>query len=68
MAWQTHDFAYYPIQYDYGTLIVNMVDRNRDQLVWQGTAAKILENPKNAPKTIGRAIVKLFDQYKYRAN
>lgn len=67
MAWQTHDFAYYPIYYDYGTLVVHLVDRNKDQLVWQGTASKILENPKNAQKTIGRALEKLFGQYQFQA-
>ncbi len=42
------------------TLVVHLVDRNTNQLVWQGTASKVLENPKNAEKTIQKQLRKFL--------
>ena len=60
MGWQRDEFMSFPINYQYGTLIVRLTDRNTNQLVWQGTASKVLENPKNAGKTIEKAINRIF--------
>jgi len=67
MSWQLSEFSSFPVNYQYGTLIIHFVDNNTKQLVWQGTASKVLENPKKAQKTIQRAITKIFQRYAYTA-
>lgn len=68
MSWQLSEFSSFPLDYQYGTLVVHVVDRNTNQLVWQGTASKVLESPKKANKTIVKAVSKIFDNYPYSGN
>ncbi|MDA0195940.1 MAG: DUF4136 domain-containing protein [Bacteroidetes bacterium] len=65
--WQSHDHSAYPAHYKYGTLIIHLVDYSDGQLIWQGTASSILGDPKNAKKTIDKAVAKIFNQYEFRA-
>ncbi len=65
MNWQISEFSTFPINYQFGTLVIHFVDRNTNLLVWQGTASKVLENPKNAQKTIQKAIAKILSNYDY---
>ena len=66
MSWQLSEFTTFPINYQYGTLVIHIVDRNTNLLVWQGTASKVLENPKNAGSTIQRAVAQIFAKYEFR--
>jgi len=68
MSWQTHDLSYYPIHYKYGTLVVHLVDNNKNQLVWQGTAACVLDNPDKVEKKLQKAVIKIFRQFRFSAN
>lgn len=56
--------------YDYrmGTLIVDLVDAKKNELMWYGAATKALEShPKNPESTINYVITKIFDQYLFLA-
>lgn len=49
-----------------GTLIIDLVDASRKQLVWRGTATKTLEpdaSPEKKEKNINEAIQKMFANY-----
>jgi len=67
MGWQSKEFMTFPINYQYGTLIIHIVDRNTNQLVWEGIASEVLENSKKATKTIQRSITRIFKDYSYSA-
>jgi len=49
-----------------GTLVVDLVDANRKELVWRGTASDTL-NPERSPqekeKALNEALAKLFEKY-----
>lgn len=56
--------------YDYkmGTLIVDLVDAQKNELMWYGAATKALDDhPKNAEATINYVITKIFDRYQFLA-
>jgi uncharacterized protein DUF4136 len=49
-----------------GTLIIDLVDASRKQLVWRGTASKTLEpdaSPEKKEKNITEAVQKMFASY-----
>lgn len=52
------------INYTEGTLIIDLVDTSKNQLVWQGVAVDtISRNSKNAAENINDAIAKVFLQF-----
>lgn len=57
-------------QYDYqvGTLIIDLVDREKNELIWYGAGTKALaKNPKNPEHVINYVITKIFEQYRFLA-
>jgi hypothetical protein len=53
-----------------GNLVVDLVDANRKQMVWRGTASKTID-PSNSPeqkqKNIDEAVMKMFEPYPPKA-
>ncbi|MEO0330082.1 MAG: DUF4136 domain-containing protein [Bacteroidota bacterium] len=55
-------------EYEEGTLIIDLVDTEEDQLVWHGVAVGILEElPSDPDVLIHQAVKTIFDQYPYVA-
>jgi len=55
-------------EYKEGTLIIDLVDTKKDQLVWHGVAIGTLKNlPVNPEERIRSTVQKLFDLYPYVA-
>ncbi|MCP4408852.1 MAG: DUF4136 domain-containing protein [Gammaproteobacteria bacterium] len=47
-----------------GTVTLNMIDRERNQVVWQATAEKTLdENGKNREERINKDVAEIFAEY-----
>lgn len=54
-----------PEGYEVGTLVVDIIDRKSNQVVWRGRATKTLSpNPEKARKAIHEACAKLANQFK----
>ncbi len=56
--------------YDYkvGTLIIDLVDVKKHQLIWYGAGTKALrENPRHVEHEINNAVTRIFYQYKWLA-
>jgi hypothetical protein len=54
------------IEYEKGSLVVDLVDRRENKLVWRGTAKAVLsENPSDAEReaTIDEAVEKMFKKF-----
>ena len=52
------------IDYTEGTLIIDLVDTGKNELVWQGIAIKTIDkNSKKAEKNINNAIEKVFKEF-----
>lgn len=52
--------------YNEGTLIVDLIEYETKELVWRGTATKVLEenpSPERAEKNLQEVVRKIFDQY-----
>lgn len=73
----THD--YYPFHYRYwpqyditsysvkrGSLVIHLVDKEKEQLVWQGLGSKIMQDvpPADMEKRINSAVHKIMSQYR----
>lgn len=55
-------------EYREGTLVIDLVDTERDQLVWHGVAVGVLEElPSDPDELIRQAVKQIFDQYPYVA-
>jgi hypothetical protein len=54
------------INYEEGTLIVDVIDAKKDQLVWQGFTSNELRTQKLA-ESLKSAVQKVFSKYPYRA-
>jgi len=56
-------------RYSEGTLNIDLVDRNRRQMVWEGVAvARVTESMREAPEqAIDKAVTEIFAKYPYRA-
>jgi hypothetical protein len=50
-------------QYEEGTLIVDLIDAEKKQLVWRGKATGVVGNYENSEKQINEAVQKLFLNY-----
>lgn len=54
--------------YKHGTLIIDLVDRNANDLIWYGAASKALkDNNRNPEATINYVVTKMFYQYRFMA-
>jgi hypothetical protein len=54
--------------YKYGTLIIDLVDRKANDLIWYGAASKALkDNNRNPEATINYVVTKMFYQYRFMA-
>jgi len=61
-----HDWNHaYTVNYTLGTLIIDFVDIQKEQMVWQGVAQDLLPNPpaKNPKPIIENIIKKVFKSY-----
>ena len=57
-----------PYNYKEGTLIIDLIDRKQNQLVWQGYTEGIMnEKPEKLEEKIRSAISLIFQEYKHRA-
>ena len=57
-----------PYNYKEGTLIIDLIDREKNQLVWQGYTEGIVDkDPSKMEEKIRGAISIIFQEYKYRA-
>ena len=57
-----------PYNYKEGTLVIDLIDRKQNQLVWQGyTAGIVNEKPEKMEEKIRQAISLIFQEYNYRA-
>ena len=57
-------FETYPYNYEYGTMFINLVDRQSGELVWQGQAQRVLDKePKNVEKRISKVVKEIFKMY-----
>lgn len=58
-----------PHKYNEGTLIIDLVDHDEKQLVWQGYSSGILRDKAQAVESkIRESISLIFQQYRYRAS
>lgn len=56
--------------YDYkvGTLVIDLVDSRKDELIWYGAGSKALrDNPKHVEQEINDAVTRIFYQYRWMA-
>src|SRR5690606_15352109 len=57
-----------PYNYKEGTLIIDIIDREQNQLVWQGYTEGVLSNdPEKMEDKMRQAISLIFQEYRYRA-
>lgn len=57
-----------PYNYKEGTLIIDLIDREKNQLIWQGYTEGIVDkDPEKMEEKIRGAISVIFQEYKYRA-
>ena len=50
--------------YDEGTLVIHLVDREKNELVWQGSASRVLgKQYKNVEYRINKVVSKIFEHY-----
>lgn len=64
--WRRDDIR--PYNYKEGMLIIDLVDRRKNQLVWQGYTGGIAhQNPEKMEERIRSAISLIFQQYRHRA-
>lgn len=56
-------------QYTEGTLVIDIVDASRSQLVWEGVAVDRIreENRRNPQAAVEQAVAQIFAQYPWRA-
>jgi len=63
--WPGYPYDFYTVTYQEGTLIVDLVDAARRQLVWQGIATGRITNAvmKDPDKVVDKAVTEIFAQY-----
>lgn len=64
-AWSTYPADVYTTHYQQGTLVVDLVDAVRQQLIWQGVAqARLTESMLEQPtQTIDAVVTDIFEKY-----
>ena len=68
-GWPTYSYETWVREYEEGTLLIDIVDANRQQLVWEaaGTGRITKEKLDNIETTVSNAVARLFTQYPFRA-
>lgn len=68
-GWSTYSYETWVREYEEGTLLIDIVDASRQQLVWEaaGTGRITKEKLDNIETTISNAVARLFTQYPFRA-
>ena len=55
-------------EYKVGTLVIDLVDSRKNELMWYGAGSKALqENPKHVEQEINDAVTRIFYQYRWLA-
>ncbi|MEQ8471266.1 MAG: DUF4136 domain-containing protein [Marinoscillum sp.] len=75
-AYSPYSYYYYPFapttstsQRKQGGVIIELIDKDRRQLVWQGYAPEVLEtNTKNKQEEVRNAVSMIFSKYEHRNN
>jgi hypothetical protein len=68
-GWPAYSYETWVRDYDEGTLLIDLVDAKRQQLVWEaaGTGRVTKEKLENIQTTINDAVAALFERYPFRA-
>lgn len=68
-GWSSYSYETWVREYEEGTLLIDIVDAGRQQLVWEaaGTGRVTQEKLDNIETTISNAVARLFTQYPFRA-
>lgn len=68
-GWPTYSYETWVREYEEGTLLIDLVDAQRQQLVWEaaGTGRVTRQKLDNMEATINDAVAALFQQYPFRA-
>jgi hypothetical protein len=51
------------VQYTEGTIVIDIIDREKNTLVWRGWAENRISKPDEFQKTLGSKIGKIFEKY-----
>jgi len=62
--------GYMPVQYKLkeGTLLIQIVDLEKHQLVWQGYASGVINNKNINTREVRRAVLMIFNKYQHFAD
>ena len=68
-GWPTYSYETWVREYDEGTLLIDLVDASRQQLVWEGAGTGRVTQKKldNIEATVNAAVAAIFEQYPFRA-
>ena len=68
-GWPTYSYETWVREYEEGTLLIDLVDARRQQLVWEaaGTGRVTKAKLDNIEVTINEAVAALFERYPFRA-
>lgn len=68
-GWPAYSYETWVREYEEGTLLIDLVDAGRRQLVWEaaGTGRVTKEKLENIEVTINSAVAALFESYPFRA-
>jgi hypothetical protein len=68
-GWPTYSYETWVREYDEGTLLIDLVDARRQQLVWEGagTGRVTKEKLDNIEATVNAAVAAIFERYPFRA-
>jgi hypothetical protein len=68
-GWPTYSYETWVRDYDEGTLLIDLVDASRQQLVWEGAGTGRVTQKKldNIEATVNAAVAAIFERYPFRA-
>lgn len=68
-GWPAYSYETWVREYDEGTLLIDLVDASRQQLVWEGAGTGRVTQKKldNIEATVNAAVAAIFEQYPFRA-
>jgi hypothetical protein len=68
-GWPTYSYETWVRDYDEGTLLIDLVDAGRQQLVWEGAGTGRVTQKKldNIEATVNAAVAAIFERYPFRA-
>ena len=62
-------FEVHAYNYKVGTLVINMIDYDQGQVVWQGSAERLLDiEPDRAEEEINKVVNRIFRKYPFTKN